>query len=538
VRKSCACWRRSSWTMLRRRRSDPLEVSLNLVSSGLPSPLRKPLAPLGGCGVGISSSSPSRGVLWNSCARYVADYGQSARLVPDGDGFKRASHWDTAIELDECGLLASRHSGLEGGHVSTMAQQNQDEDPTDLESVRTSLGSVADGPQDVVRECCEVASEIIETVVQDDTRCDKGGLVDDNSGHVDHRLSTTVARFSFLGPNRAVTLAAELMDSKLRMLELEGNYITSLGVRALAPALKTMGALRYVGLSWNAISDEAVEELMLALSKGKCALSFVDLDLSNNRICNAGVKVLTKALPEFPALQRLSVQHNFFDMLLAHRLVDTGKRRRVKVQINDETSEGRGRLHHERAGPKHYAASRNTAYGDLEDQHSLLQNMRGSHATHAAAGGSGANAIQRQRRYIAKSASDGSVSQHAGGKRSDAQVGGSRNGSDAVTSVVMPVRRPGKSDAAIVPVRFPEKAAQAMPGRVFSKTTVVNRFNDTLVGKAAQKSPKKKDLQLAALACESGQSPVGSPTSASSRPSASNSAAMKAKKTQKVLLTS
>lgn len=89
-------------------------------------------------------------------------------------------------------------------------------------------------------------------------------------------------------------------DRKMRMLNLESNYMCSIGILRLLPAIETHCSLQCLLLAWNGISDRGATRLATLVRRSP-ALTY--LDVSHNRIGDEGAERFYMALTRAAATE-------------------------------------------------------------------------------------------------------------------------------------------------------------------------------------------------------------------------------------------
>lgn len=93
----------------------------------------------------------------------------------------------------------------------------------------------------------------------------------------------------------------------LEQLDLTSNYLGSAGLPFVVRALSGKNTLKSLGLSWNAINDDAVEYFAGFF---KTFPGLETLDLSHNRITASGAALMAKHMKALSALSLLDLQDN------------------------------------------------------------------------------------------------------------------------------------------------------------------------------------------------------------------------------------
>jgi Ran GTPase-activating protein (RanGAP) involved in mRNA processing and transport len=128
-----------------------------------------------------------------------------------------------------------------------------------------------------------------------------------------------------------------IMDKQCKILDLGNNRIISHGVSLLAESLRNNATLKMLSLHQNSVSEMGIRSLSHILSLNNSVLKWLDLEstkltdksvqylaemlkinksitglwLSNNRISNRGVQVLTTSLIYFnTTLKHLDLENN------------------------------------------------------------------------------------------------------------------------------------------------------------------------------------------------------------------------------------
>ena len=99
-------------------------------------------------------------------------------------------------------------------------------------------------------------------------------------------------------------LCGALTGHNLQTLRMEGNDLGPAGVRLLAPVLSAMPGLTSLSLRDNYL-NQGVLDLVVALPE-----TLEELDLSSNKMFDAGVAELAKSLGRVPALKKLVLEEN------------------------------------------------------------------------------------------------------------------------------------------------------------------------------------------------------------------------------------
>jgi len=118
-------------------------------------------------------------------------------------------------------------------------------------------------------------------------------------------------KMCFIGEKGAKLLAAAIEKAgrmrQMSVMQLYGNYMTSLGISIIANSLERYCSLQRLLLGWNGIDDEGASRLSTTITKIN---AMVELNLAHNRITNKGAKALAGALMKQPALETLDIQNN------------------------------------------------------------------------------------------------------------------------------------------------------------------------------------------------------------------------------------
>ncbi len=104
------------------------------------------------------------------------------------------------------------------------------------------------------------------------------------------------------------SLTCNATHTKLLLLNLTGNKIGNAGVKSLARMLKSNTMLQELHLSMNEIGDQGVVALATALAKHNRTLRLVDLE--KNQIGDKGVMAMARALQVNSSLEQLFIQRN------------------------------------------------------------------------------------------------------------------------------------------------------------------------------------------------------------------------------------
>jgi Ca2+-binding EF-hand superfamily protein len=106
----------------------------------------------------------------------------------------------------------------------------------------------------------------------------------------------------------AAGLQALTQTRKIKLLQLEGNYFTTNGVRPLLAAMEKFCQVEKLVLAWNGIDNHAAERLAHAITEVK---TLKELDLQNNRIGDQGAERIARAVGDHKiGLKLLDMQHN------------------------------------------------------------------------------------------------------------------------------------------------------------------------------------------------------------------------------------
>jgi hypothetical protein len=111
----------------------------------------------------------------------------------------------------------------------------------------------------------------------------------------------------FLGDENIRLLCEKLRKDPKRKLILRGNYIGTVGAKAIADLLKEQESLLHLSLEWNQIGSTGAEYLAEALLMNR---SLVYLDLRNNYINSDASVALAQAIMQNTSLKTLDLRWN------------------------------------------------------------------------------------------------------------------------------------------------------------------------------------------------------------------------------------
>jgi len=122
-----------------------------------------------------------------------------------------------------------------------------------------------------------------------------------------------------IGPHGAAKLAAVLASGALAELDLSDNRLGDAGAVALAGALEPTARLETLDLRVNSVGDEGAESLALVLARNAALTA---LHLRDNCIGDAGAERIAEALQDNTHLTTLDLSYN-------HRLSRKGAQRMI-----------------------------------------------------------------------------------------------------------------------------------------------------------------------------------------------------------------
>ncbi len=111
----------------------------------------------------------------------------------------------------------------------------------------------------------------------------------------------------FLGDENIQFLCEKLKIDPKKKLILRGNYISTLGAKAIADLLRDQNSLLHVSLEWNQIGSTGAEYIAESLPQNR---SLVYLDLRNNYIASDAAISLSTAIMKNPLLKTLDLRWN------------------------------------------------------------------------------------------------------------------------------------------------------------------------------------------------------------------------------------
>jgi hypothetical protein len=122
-----------------------------------------------------------------------------------------------------------------------------------------------------------------------------------------HGAEELTYRDKFLGDENIQHLCEKLKIDEKKKLILRGNYISTVGAKAIAELLRDQNSLVHVSLEWNQIGPSGAEYFANALLTNR---SLYYLDLRNNYINSDAAIAFASAVMKNPILKTLDLRWN------------------------------------------------------------------------------------------------------------------------------------------------------------------------------------------------------------------------------------